>query len=883
MSGIKIKKFKLIFLLILALILCFVNSFAQTVSVNDIYTEPCDTVYIEVCVQDTLGRFIHNLGLEDFRIQEIGELIDPSTIRLIGDCPGESSMVDIVLLLDMSTSMNDETMELEANIPVFVAGLAGMDYRIALIRFCGCPAEPDGDREIIRTEYTGIWACRYRITGSEWWATTLSEFNCLFSASWDITVDPDAREEDHFGAMVYAIENLVFRPYAKKVFILFTDERPQVDAVCDPYLDYTDEALDSIVTILNANDIELMPVTPHDGEFFYSISDGDSPDRRFYLGYYEAAERTGGAWFHLYSADYSALVDSIAFEIAVDTCCYLLSYVTPNFCAGEIDVQASVTPYGTGETTYEAFCPPIPEVIMPIPCGGITSCKYQEIQIEFHQIMTDVDTSSIILRVDATNYTFHTASELAWLDDSVLEFTPANPWNHNQTVNFSLIRALDEDGCPINTVSCSFIVDTLPPEYSNEYPFDNSIVYENDPPLSIDISDSPAGVDSLSLIPGNTSIWVNRVLQTGYTLTWNGTTLEFIGISFDDADSVTVCIDSIWDDPDYDYCPPNWSSYCWSFFIATDGPVPEIVRPLPNTYSACIAQDIIMYIVDIEGVVPSTIELLVEGITYTVDSAYLTFSDDSVLTFQPPAGFWSNGQVVNVTLLHAEDVYRNDISAPVTWSFIMDLTAPVAVFQEPGEIMTSDYSPHIIIEVFDSLSGLDPGSLVFQLNEFSYYYGDFDWEYSYDSAGGILVFDPVLEGINFAPGDTVTITIYSCDTPDYCPPNCDDSIWQFFIEPKAECMVHPNPFSPNEDDINDIAVFDYPRMFSEKAELIVYTLRNVEVWRGTLYPISHYQEVLERSWNGRDKDGKALPEGIYLYIIERDDKVVCNGTVILAR
>ncbi|MBN1754949.1 gliding motility-associated C-terminal domain-containing protein [bacterium] len=858
------------------------SALGQASYIRNIYATDCSLVYVEVCVQDAEGRYIHGLGSGDFRIYENSLPISSDRFRLLGDCPPESSLVDIVLLLDMSISMNDETAELEDNIPVFVAGLAGMDYRIAIVRYNGCEEEWDGRREVVRTWYTGGWRCSFGSSAPEWWASSLDEFECIFDASWEVT-GGSGREEDQYGAVVYAIDNLSFRSGAKIIFILFTDERPQVDRACEPYLDYTDESLDSIVNILNRNGINFMPVTPRDGEFFWSAGDGDSPERRFYTGYLEAAERTGGAWFHLYSADYSALVDSIATEIASDTCCYFLSYVTPYFCTGLNTVSVEVTGYGISDSFYLSFCPPYSELLIPQPPGGITTCRYQEILIGFHQSRTRVDTTTLLLEVQGTNYSFTTSPGLSWLQDSILRYVPPSPWRHNDTVSFNLNRAYDDSGCPVGLTSGSFIVDTLPPEFSNEIPVTNSIVMTSIPSIMVNIHDDLAGVDPASAITSHTSVLVNGLTRSDYFTSWNGSALRFDGLSFLNGDSVNICIDSVWDNPDYDYCPSNHSFFCWHFKVETEGPLAAIIRPLPNTYSACVNQDIIITIIDEDGIVESSILLQVGGTPFRTTSPLLGFEAGSLLVFRPDSGFWANGQVVEVSLLEARDIYGNELQNPVAWSFTMDFTPPVSSFDQPGEIMIQDNTPLFYMQVYDSLSGTQPESVIVSINQLELNIQEFHWDCSEDSQGGFISINTELLNIVFSPGDTIEVCLYACDRPDYCPPNCSRHCWTFFIEPLVACFVHPNPFTPNGDGYNEIAIFDYPNMFSEGAELIIFSDRNVEVWRTHIESISSYSDLLGRSWQGLDQKGKLLPEGLYIYVIEKGGKVICNGTLILAR
>ncbi|MBN2542399.1 hypothetical protein JXI42_05990, partial [bacterium] len=37
------------------------------------------------------------------------------------------------------------------------------------------------------------------------------------------------------------------------------------------------------------------------------------------------------------------------------------------------------------------------------------------------------------------------------------------------------------------------------------------------------------------------------------------------------------------------------------------------------------------------------------------------------------------------------------------------------------------------------------------------------------------------------------------------------------------------------------------------------------------------------TWDGKDSEGNAVNNGVYIYIIEADGRIVCNGTVYVAR
>ncbi|RKZ32304.1 hypothetical protein DRQ19_04225, partial [bacterium] len=88
---------------------------------------------------------------------------------------------------------------------------------------------------------------------------------------------------------------------------------------------------------------------------------------------------------------------------------------------------------------------------------------------------------------------------------------------------------------------------------------------------------------------------------------------------------------------------------------------------------------------------------------------------------------------------------------------------------------------------------------------------------------------------------------------------------------------------PNDDGYNDRVFFTYPNMHSEEAVLSIFNIRNTLVYEAKIPPQVGRILDLSLSWDGTDKAGKKLPPGVYIYVIQVEDKVSCNGTVILAR
>jgi hypothetical protein len=103
------------------------------------------------------------------------------------------------------------------------------------------------------------------------------------------------------------------------------------------------------------------------------------------------------------------------------------------------------------------------------------------------------------------------------------------------------------------------------------------------------------------------------------------------------------------------------------------------------------------------------------------------------------------------------------------------------------------------------------------------------------------------------------------------------------MEPKITCNLYPNPISINEDGINDVAVFEYPEMFSGAAQLMIFDIRNQLIYQSVIGPVSDFGDVSNRIWDGRDSDGQSVRPGLYLYIIQRNGETICNGTVAVSR
>ncbi len=231
------KRFSLILLCLTFMVLSMSAEelYHWTNEITYISPEACSLVYVDVCVFDEEGRYVKGLDLSNFTFIEEEDTVRFPRLTQLSFCPPETTMIDMVMFFDLSTSMNDEILTLGDNITAFISALSpDIDFRLAYWTFNGCPAEvtypAEGVRELFRTDLSST-SCVYSETSTDIWATNASQAQCLFDAGFDYFYSlPGALRgsgyEDQYGAMAHAADTMTFRDGARVIFFLFTDERP---------------------------------------------------------------------------------------------------------------------------------------------------------------------------------------------------------------------------------------------------------------------------------------------------------------------------------------------------------------------------------------------------------------------------------------------------------------------------------------------------------------------------------------------------------------------------------------------------------------------------------------------------------------------------------
>ncbi len=330
----------------------------------------------------------------------------------------------------------------------------------------------------------------------------------------------------------------------------------------------------------------------------------------------------------------------------------------------------------------------------------------------------------------------------------------------------------------------------------------------------------------------------------------------------------------LWDD-DFD-CerPSDRKPAHWGIDSVRIVPRPTVrmISPPEGCFSACSDIRVVLLVQSEDEVDLSSVVLRVAGETLYVPSGRVEVFDDT-LVILPPAGGYAEGEVV-VELLSAQTASGYNIPAQ-RWSFFVDLSPPSVDFIYPTPwAMLPEPDFVATVELSDDGAGVDTTSIrvrfalsgdTIDAASAAERYGD-GWRVSAASAP------------NIAPGDTVEMVVYACDDVDTCAPNCTAQSLSFWIEPDYPCSLSTNPFTPNGDGINDVVTFFYPKPFSTRARLCIYDLGGREMFCRDIAP----GDISAASWDGTRR-GMKLPAGTYVYVIEGNGKILCRGTVTIAR
>ncbi|MCD6501305.1 hypothetical protein J7L01_01755, partial [bacterium] len=419
---------------------------------------------------------------------------------------------------------------------------------------------------------------------------------------------------------------------------------------------------------------------------------------------------------------------------------------------------------------------PRAELLSP-PDSAWISCPEAEIEILLFD-RCGVDPASIALNIDGTVYSWPDAH----LDfaDSILTFHPDGPWPEGSRIFATLETANDIAGNPLADGALSFIfgVDTTAPTVVATSPTDGDFVDVGLAEITAEIADGASGVDFSRL-----AMTVNGVsIAFGDAgLSWSGASLRLnltmAGLSFDDGESVDVCVDSIFDRASM--CGANSAAdYCWEFMIDAGGPVAELLWPPNGSTVSCADESILVRLTDPAGIEFDSLIFTVSGTDFSIFDAEIDAIDDSTLRFIPASAF-SDGEVVDFSVTRSSDAVGHVSGPSPTWSFTIDASPPEASgFYPPAMSVSTGDSIGLIL--LDAISGVDPASISVEVLGM----GTLELSnpaLSYSSS--VLALDPAVAGLSFGDGDTEGVCVSAADMPDICPPNLlSRECWSFIVD-----------------------------------------------------------------------------------------------------
>lgn len=92
-----------------------------------------------------------------------------------------------------------------------------------------------------------------------------------------------------------------------------------------------------------------------------------------------------------------------------------------------------------------------------------------------------------------------------------------------------------------------------------------------------------------------------------------------------------------------------------------------------------------------------------------------------------------------------------------------------------------------------------------------------------------------------------------------------------------DISIYPNPFTPNDDGINDVANFLLPD------SLMGNTIVKIFGVTGNIVKEISTNETTIMNWNGFDQDGRLVRPGVYLYLIMVNGEPFKKGTITVMR
>ncbi len=499
--------------------------------------------------------------------------------------------------------------------------------------------------------------------------------------------------------------------------------------------------------------------------------------------------------------------------------------------------------------TYTLFTPDFWwELIKP---QGVSACETVEVQVVFHTNF-DIDFDSLFTAISNNSFNHSHRGDTLNIDIPasflISGVNTLTVWNITDEEH---IVSLPE------SIFVPILYDGLPPRILPIYPAPGQQISSESSVIAL-VEDNYTGVDRSGVI-----IEFDGASYFPDSINWQGDTLIF-PLPEQLLGDVQICITAS-DMPDN--CEPRNTRICWEFTIPGAGPDISIIRPYNYQYTHNPRQDILFQVNSENQIDWNTLTITIDQIIYTHNLDYITISGDTV-RFAPSQN-WSDGDTVRFSIAISDDI---GLSSAISSQFICDYSAPVCSEPYPQGIV-QNIPDNISVRITDEGVGVDPFSIVFQIEDLFIPYDNYSLTYDHQ----IATLDLNSAGIHLSPQvgmDTVNICVLATDlNTNLGIPNVMENYCFWFLPVKGGCSVNPKTFTPNNDGFNDIVTFE---VYSDYEILVkLFTLEGALV--NKLY--GNYTIT----WDGTDNNGKPAPPGPYIYTVESRGKNLCKGTIIIAR
>ncbi len=471
---------------------------------------------------------------------------------------------------------------------------------------------------------------------------------------------------------------------------------------------------------------------------------------------------------------------------------------TVEICVGASDMPDWCDPNEAMEC-FDYFIddePPMALLESPDRDSACTSCRLQG----FRALISDasmIDDTTFIFRVNGKIYTADSAGVTFSAIDRRIYFVPSEPWENGDTVHLDSFCVSDIYGnVGYNLIEFYSYIDLEPPVVFGMEPPDGGVATRSSPEIRFIIADSGCGLNASTI----------RFTVDGELLSLDSSGVHYLlpdtilfdtgehDLSYDDGDTVDVCVVGASDEALY--CGTNWlpAPICWWFTINTAGPMAEIVTPDSGEWIACDSsdQEILIFLADPDGVNPTSVSLVVDGIDYTIDSVGLVYNRPTSMLRFVPSEPWGDGDTIGVLLRSAEDSLGNGLALPVEFEFYVDLSPPETTFVHPVVGLAIHPGPaHISVGIEDRGAGIVDGSLGIGIGGVWHDVGSAGVLWDGDS----LMFDGSVSGDTIFAGDTVLICVRGEDSTSLCGPNEMLVCWDYittsngpYAEPRFPAM-----------------------------------------------------------------------------------------------